>query len=398
MASSFIDSLRVGLTSLTPFQRVGVGLAALVVFNRLVRPPAQPEDAQKDKEKDEAPMATDYEPSIPDVLVVKAMLGKGLHLPPELIDSIVDQAEYWPHTSAMVDYTVETGSMHVIRGRSQGFPGSENELLLRSVPLGFPRWPKAGTAAPDANIQRAESAPVLPGTPFPPDVFQDLIGSPIPTVTHPCRRIVFTIRSQDQGWGGDYEHQGTYHGSWTWFEAGLQRWCLKEPETTTPATEPQAETAADAETTPTTQDPLEASPENTPNHTPPKPSFTLRDLATITPPVVHPSATPALGDPALLEFQHGLLPDDRFRIQSNKTAARELLEHQVIWSHTDNTPATDEVAVEKLTRAGRGGGTADGSFVRDLRLGDVVTVWGMARFPGWVNYVDMIKMDVYWAV
>jgi len=52
--------------------------------------------------------AQPYEPSILDVIVVKAMLTKTLHtrslhkLPPELVDSIVDFAEYWPHTSVEV--------------------------------------------------------------------------------------------------------------------------------------------------------------------------------------------------------------------------------------------------------------------------------------------------------
>ncbi len=37
------------------------------------------------------------------------------------------------------------------------------------------------------------------------------------------RRVVFTFRSQDQGWSGDPLHHGTFNGSWTWFEASLTR-------------------------------------------------------------------------------------------------------------------------------------------------------------------------------
>jgi len=51
-----------------------------------------------------------------------------------------------------------------------------------------------------------------------------------------------------------------------------------------------------------------------------------------------------------------------------------------------------------LEEQGRGRGTGNGEFVRDLRLGDVVTVWGMARFGAWVNNVEAVKIDVYWAV
>lgn len=43
-----------------------------------------------------------YEPSILDVLVVKAMLNRAFALPLELIDTVLDMAEYWPHSSAVV--------------------------------------------------------------------------------------------------------------------------------------------------------------------------------------------------------------------------------------------------------------------------------------------------------
>jgi hypothetical protein len=38
-----------------------------------------------------------------------------------------------------------------------------------------------------------------------------------------CRKIVFTIRSRDQGWGGSAADKGTYRGSYTWFDVGLER-------------------------------------------------------------------------------------------------------------------------------------------------------------------------------
>lgn len=39
-----------------------------------------------------------------------------------------------------------------------------------------------------------------------------------------CRKIVFRIRSHDQGWGGGAAGIDTqYKGSFTWFEFGLER-------------------------------------------------------------------------------------------------------------------------------------------------------------------------------
>ena len=64
-----------------------------------------------------------HEPTIADVLVVKAMLTKGLSLPVEIIETIVDFAEYWPHTTA------ETSVVPLVRGNSA--LGKEDVLVVR---------------------------------------------------------------------------------------------------------------------------------------------------------------------------------------------------------------------------------------------------------------------------
>jgi len=38
-----------------------------------------------------------------------------------------------------------------------------------------------------------------------------------------CKKIVLTLKSHDQGWGGQAAHRGTYEGSYTWFELGKER-------------------------------------------------------------------------------------------------------------------------------------------------------------------------------
>ncbi|KAL0959992.1 hypothetical protein HGRIS_011647 [Hohenbuehelia grisea] len=35
--------------------------------------------------------------------------------------------------------------------------------------------------------------------------------------------VTFTIESHDQGWGGEPEHQGSYHATWSWLEAAIIR-------------------------------------------------------------------------------------------------------------------------------------------------------------------------------
>lgn len=45
------------------------------------------------------PMEDTWNPSVRDVLEVKDILFKASKMPTELIDAIIDHAEYWPHTS-----------------------------------------------------------------------------------------------------------------------------------------------------------------------------------------------------------------------------------------------------------------------------------------------------------
>lgn len=51
-----------------------------------------------------------------------------------------------------------------------------------------------------------------------------------------------------------------------------------------------------------------------------------------------------------------------------------------------------------MKEIGRGSETGRGDFVRNLKPGDVITVWAKSRFAGWTNYVEAVKVDVYWAM
>lgn len=80
------------------------------------------EDANKAAETE----STAHEPTIADVLVVKAMLIKALNLPAELVDAIVDLAEYWPHTTTEASFD---GGVPVARGGGDRH-GKENVFLV----------------------------------------------------------------------------------------------------------------------------------------------------------------------------------------------------------------------------------------------------------------------------
>lgn len=79
-----------------------------------------------------------------------------------------------------------------------------------------------------------ESYQTLPSKPWPSDrkhpdsatyeVKKLWEAKSLPRSITPCRKIVFTIKSHDQGWGGGHgAMRGTYHGGFTWFDFGLEK-------------------------------------------------------------------------------------------------------------------------------------------------------------------------------
>lgn len=201
--------------------------------SRTSRASMEGHDPESDAVESESPDVEPHEPSVLDVLVVRAMLNKACSLPPELLDTILDQAEYWPHST-----TEWTGGPLTIYGgrtdRENVFlvcathhpsPSHLNHVLtfgqLRSRPLGFTRTPDDPSLPLD--YETTPAPPLMLNRPHSLETFQQAVSAPQPILEHPCRKIVFSIRSHDQGWGGDARHHGTYEGSWTWFDAGLEK-------------------------------------------------------------------------------------------------------------------------------------------------------------------------------
>ncbi|KAL8386778.1 hypothetical protein RB595_010398 [Gaeumannomyces hyphopodioides] len=307
-------------------------------------------------------LPTPYQPSVLDVVVAKAMMAKALSLPLELVNRIMDFAEYWPHTSAQLDYGA------VPRAVARGSSAREDVFLLRTLPLGFVKQVNS-----DADRYKTEEAKLLHlSSEHSVEQFQKWIGSPSHTLEHPCRKIVFTITSKDQGWGGMLGDQNTYRHSHTWFEAGLERI--------------DASGECGSHCPDHTRQVMDESSTSTP-----RPEISLCALRPIVPPL--------FGEPhKRLQMQHPLDPVDEYMIQCNKTASRDDQQtHVVEWRAGDHIdPETPQA--QELVDCGRGRATGTGEFVRNLKLGDVVTVWAKARFVGWENNLSFLKVDMYWAV
>lgn len=207
------------------------------------------------------------------------------------------------------------------------------------------------------------------------DVLNQWKTQSLPRGDHPCRKVVFTIRSRDQGWADTREFCGTYRGSYTWFDVGLEKFQAIDEHMCTPEIQiPQGFIE----------------------------QFSLDfrySSSKAARPIycdLHPIQPSVIGEPPNYKFDHPFEPTGT-RLQSNRTGTREVKEHVITWAHDDFIdPLSSEG--DQLEREGRGRYTGDGNFVRNLQIGDIITIWARARFPGWTNQVKEVKIDVYWAV
>ncbi|KAF5680931.1 hypothetical protein FHETE_319 [Fusarium heterosporum] len=299
-----------------------------------------------------------------DIIITRIMLTKGTKLPPDVVDVIFDFAEYWAHSSNEVDYMLQHSNALRVNGQSP----AENKFLLRSFPVGLTGIQGKKELSEVLAYDMNEAKPEQLEKEHDPSYFVKLADYPTPKLLHPVRKVVFTIRSKDQGWGGETENRHTYNGSWTWFEAGLEK--FDAGQTCDPVC---------------TYDVRHQSSSSTAS---PLPVCSLRPL--------YPSIIPRRG--GKFDYSHPLSAQKKWTIVCNRTATRAWQDHVITWSHTDDIQPDTEAAARLQTDEGRGEETGDGRFVRDLKIGDVITVWAKARFGGWVNHIEKVKIDVYWAV
>ncbi|PYH99501.1 hypothetical protein BO71DRAFT_479426 [Aspergillus ellipticus CBS 707.79] len=283
----------------------------LPLIRRFRRPPQLPNDESSSPSGENTQAAfeeeTPYYPGFWDVLKVRYLLhhiwqwtrDSDELLPVEIVDMIMDAAEYWASTENVLE------GQTVIRK-------DQDQMLLTTVPLCY------GVQTPDTA-----SLKLLPHR-----------------TVHPCRRVIFSLLSHDQGWGGGIRNRGQYEGSYSWFDTEIIHAAHQRPQ-------------------------IGPSEEQGPAHFGPD----------------HPH----------------LLPNAS-KLQSNRTAVSAPQRHTIVWDHLDNIRADSSEAEEIEHSQGRGRATLDGSQVRGLEVGDAIAVWGRARFGGWTNHVQRVSVRVFWAI
>ncbi|KAL8702159.1 MAG: hypothetical protein Q9201_004551 [Fulgogasparrea decipioides] len=125
------------------------------------------------------------------------------------------------------------------------------------------------------------------------------------------RRLVFRIRSRDQGWSWDRRNHGTFAGSCTWFEAVVRK-------------------ADEHDEDPSGRD------------------------------------------------NHGVANDEtvkkKFELQRNRHAGTEFEDYEIVWENGDERMAE----------------------LKDVLMeGDVLELRACARFPAWVNEVEMAEIETW---
>ncbi|OTA02526.1 hypothetical protein A9Z42_0029070 [Trichoderma parareesei] len=307
-------------------------------------------------------MASDqpFQPSLGDVLVVRAMLAQAVILP-ELVGTILDYAEYWVRSRSKVQ---RNESIYAFRVGEGEFDFQGSRFLLRSFPVGLTEnaiHRDADAHRNDGNERPYETATIPPvplGKACDRKYFQKLIRN-TSTQPHPVRKIVFRIVSHDQGWTTDDQTPGPFIVAKTWFDAGIERFDASH----------SCDDSTDMRKLP------------------------LCKLRTIEPEIVKET----LGD-GRSEDHYATTPWKGPReIQRNAMAVQDSSTYVTTWTCWDvYAPDSDEA--RQNMEEGKGMMNGDGSFVRSLGLGDVVTVWGRAMHRGWVNVVRSVEIEVYWAL
>ncbi|KAG2349771.1 hypothetical protein BDR05DRAFT_252928 [Suillus weaverae] len=176
-----------------------------------------------------------------------------------------------------------------------------------------------------------------------------------PIRAKPFRKIEFQLWSHDQGWGGDHGCRGTYNGAYSWFDASVER--RDSTSYFTGSIEWPSSLVFTAVDAPDLPDDV---------------TFTQKDVK-----------KPFLPSPSTL--------------QKNIVAEGQTTHHIVTWTDLDDVKEGSPEALAAENR-GQGWKSYDGSFVRDLQVGDCITLWMRARFPGWENVAVKAKITTFWAV
>ncbi|KAG1746974.1 hypothetical protein EDB19DRAFT_1688809 [Suillus lakei] len=287
------------------------------------------------------PDSTEYQPSVADVLQVKRYLQ--CKLPTELIDRIIDDGSYWPHSTVYIERPTtvpiykdgkRSGDGIYIRSLPLGVHGTEGDFRLgeKDFEDGGAAWEKK------LRIGGLDDA-----SPFAP-----MLSS------HPCRKIQFQLWSHDQRLREQYPH--TFTASYIWCDVSIEK--LQTPISEDDIIEWPAHLLFEEY-----NEELSCIQRDTG-----KPFFppTMKVRKNV--------AAKTSGSDHIMSWHSRDAPD------------RDS-DGDCFWHFLDNTFDKDAAKAAEV-----------GRLVRSLQVGDCMTLWAHARFPNSEDKVQEARVTVYWAV
>jgi len=254
-----------------------------------------PETWSGDDEGSDLDESTDFAPTDNDVYAVR---NDFLHfLPLELVDLILETAQYWPCIS------VKRASRLVV---------AANDHTSNNVAAYY-------LVTPPIREKRSMH----------------------------IKMVKFTLKSCDQGWGGDPNNFDTYNASYTWFEAGIVRDNREGVDTYL---------------------------------------LELRKRS------IDKFNDHAFNRTFGREVENPLQQERRWKLQYNMQVSRIRRRHSIVWTKEG---IADEIAETEASARGAGTGR---NFVNTLSSGDRVALVVRAQYPGWQNHVFGAKVVVYYSV
>lgn len=365
-------------------------------------------------------------PSMAAVISLRQYLSLTRDLPNEIIDIILDLAEYWPHTSSILDMTTRVYSGYMCYGtyparprqklgRLLSTPESRREwkedgFLIRTPPLGW-------HCVSDANLSKpGETKPPSTSTPRPRAKSKPLIPTPQPPTwlpprgLHPARRVVFEILSREERPENAHRPGSTfcYADSKTSFDASVDS--ISFPKTTKRSTNRSI-------------DPLlwtaEAATKDCHTQQPSHVCYAIRAKSSPKSPYSTSSSSYSSSKPSSSKA-----PPNPFPPASGVTKNYTAHNRKVV-----RTWRYDGAERCYLPTTDRDFGSEDATeFVKALREGDCIGLWARARKSGsgggeeeqqqqqaarrrgagppveqggsraWCNVVDRVAIHVFWAV
>ena len=302
-------------------------------------------------------------PTMLDVIKVKRYLS--FRVPTEIIDILLDLAEYWPHTSSILDMTTRVYYGHMNYGSHGRGPktwwhnrSSTPEMRREWQEIGFVlRTPPLGLRCvqsddPRKGYLRSLLRPPRAGT----DKKHDWLP---PRGKHPARAILFEILSREERPGSNLVAGGLRQDPRTSFEATVDK--VRAPENKDPSAYETLYWTTEAATTKNYQS-------NTTTFNP--------DTQYKFQPRQSSSANPEL--------------TQTFPIYQNRTAQNTKC--VVAYRYDDTTPFSAE-------RGRFLSGDIVRGFIRGLKEGDSIALWAKAdEGSPCCNVIDRVKIHVFWAV